>query len=112
MHVLTRVAIFDQAVGIDQLGKGSETLKNKSLLWLDFDSEEIKGEYFSLGIGARSYGLICPTHPSTRAVASKEISTVGTCKLIDQGKGMVEITNRYAFTIYRHWKSTWQLTSR
>jgi len=54
-----RVAIFDKAIPVDQLSAdASHILKKEALLWLDFESEEIKGEYFSLGIGARSYGLI------------------------------------------------------
>lgn len=106
-----RVAVFDKAVPIKQLLKeDSQSLKNSSLLWLDFENEEIKGEYFSMGIGARTYGLIWPDRtPQPELWQVKKSAQPVHAKWVNAEKGTVEITNRYAFTNLNELKSVWQL---
>lgn len=51
--------IFNKALSIEQIS-GDEVFPVKPLLILNFDSVTRKDPYYSLGIGARSYGTIWP----------------------------------------------------
>jgi len=106
-----RVAVFDKAIPIDRLlSEDSPSLKNSSLLWLDFENEEVKGEYFSLGIGARTYGLIWPDRtPQPELWQVKKSAQPVHAKWKNAEKRIAEITNRYGFTNLSELKSVWQL---
>jgi beta-galactosidase len=58
--IFDRIAIFDKAIPVDQLMNSNPRLKEDALLWLDFDEVQEKGEFYSMGIGGRTYGLIWP----------------------------------------------------
>lgn len=106
-----RVSIFNQAISIDRLlTEDSPSLRKSSLLWLDFESEEVKGEYFSLGIGARSYGMVWPDRtPQPELWQVKKSAQPVHAEWVNSDKGIVQITNRYPFTDLNELKSTWQL---
>ncbi len=106
-----RVAIFDQAVSIDRLlSDDSQLMKNSSRLWLDFESENITGEYFSMGIGARTYGMVWPDRtPQPELWQVKKSAQPVHAEWKNANKGIVEITNRYPFTNLNELKGTWQL---
>ncbi|MEI6900426.1 MAG: glycoside hydrolase family 2 TIM barrel-domain containing protein, partial [Bacteroidota bacterium] len=95
-----RVEIFDQAIPIDQLfSNDSQILKHSSRLWLDFENEEIKGDYFSMGIGARTYGMVWPDRtPQPELWQVKKSAQPVHANWINADNGIIEITNRYAFT--------------
>ena len=58
--VIDEVGIFTKAVPPDLLKSPSNDLKKQAALWLDFE-EIIEGdEFYSYGIGARTYGSIWP----------------------------------------------------
>jgi beta-galactosidase len=106
-----RVAIFNQAIGIDRLlSEDSPELRNNSRLWLDFESEDIKGEYFSMGIGGRTYGMVWPDRtPQPELWQVKKSAQPIHAEWVNAEKGIVEITNRYPFTNLSELKSIWQL---
>lgn len=106
-----RVAIFDQPIPIHRLlTDGSPALKMQSKLWLDFEQEEVKGDYFSLGIGARSYGLVWPDRkpkPELWQVRKSAQPVHSVWK--NSEKGIVEITNRFPFTNLNELRCVWEL---
>jgi beta-galactosidase len=106
-----RVAIFDQPISIDLLlSEDSPTFKNSSRLWLDFEGEEIKGEYFSLGIGGRTYGMVWPDRtPQPELWQVKKSAQPVHAKWENISKGIVEITNRFAFTNLSDLNCRWEL---
>jgi len=58
---LDRVRIFDAVIAVEALREDlKEVLLHQSRLWLDFESAEDKGEYWSIGIPGRTYGLVWP----------------------------------------------------
>jgi beta-galactosidase len=96
--VIDRVQIFGQALTAEELSSSSPSLKNEAVLWLDFDSVEEKGEYFSLGIGGRSYGLVWPdreVQPELWQV--KKSAQPVQIQAANLWQGYVRITNRHHF---------------
>jgi beta-galactosidase len=108
-----RVAVFDKAIGIDRLMKADDPeLKSDSQLWLDFETEKINGEYFSLGIGGRSYGLIWPDRsPQPELWQVKKSAQPVQVAWSNRDTKEVEITNHYSFTDLKELKCIWQLTA-
>jgi len=106
-----RVAIFDQPVSVARLlSEDSPTLKNSSQLWLDFENEEIKGEYFSMGIGARTYGMVWPDRtPQPELWQAKKSAQPVHVEWVEKGKGIIAITNRFAFTNLNELNCSWAL---
>jgi beta-galactosidase len=108
-----RVAVFDKAIGIERLTNGADSrLKSESQLWLDFETEDIKGEYFSLGIGGRSYGLVWPDRkPQPELWQVKKSAQPVQVAWSNRDTKEVEITNHYSFTDLKELKCIWQLTA-
>ncbi len=105
-----RVCIFNKTISADQLMNPSPQLKEESLLWLDFDELLEKGEFYSMGIGGRTYGLIWPDRtPQPELNQVKKSAQPVHVEMVNPEDGTVEITNRYSFTNLRDLKTTWQL---
>jgi len=106
-----RVSIFNHDIAIERLlSENSQLLKDSARLWLDFENEEIKGEYFSMGIGARTYGMVWPDrNPQPELWQVKKSAQPVHAEWINASKGVVQITNRYPFTNLNELKFTWQL---
>jgi beta-galactosidase len=106
-----RIAIFKQPIPIGRLfSEDSPELRKASSLWLDFESEDVKGEYFSLGIGGRTYGMVWPDRtPQPELWQVKKSAQPVHTEWKDASKGVVEITNRFAFTNLNELNSSWQL---
>ena len=106
-----QVSIFDHPISVERLVAADiSSLKKESLLWLDFEQEQINGEYFSLGIGARSYGLVWPDRtPKAELWQVKKSAQPVHAEWKDASKGIVAITNRFAFTNLNELKCIWEL---
>jgi beta-galactosidase len=106
-----QVMIFNKALSIDQLLYPNQQLKEIAALWLDFDTVEEKGDYYSLGhTDARSYGLIWPDRtPQPELWQVKKSAQPVLTKLLDAEKGLVEITNRNRFLNLNEYTTVWQL---
>ncbi len=105
-----RVCIFNKAVPVSQLTNPSPILKEEALLWLDFDEVQEKGDFYSMGIGGRTYGLIWPDRtPQPELNQVKKSAQPVHVELVNPDDGTVEIENRYSFTNLRDLKTSWQL---
>ena len=58
--VFDRVRIFPRALAVADLDKPASELAAQAALWLELDEVAEGPEYYSLGIGARDYGLVWP----------------------------------------------------
>ncbi|MEI6049747.1 MAG: glycoside hydrolase family 2 TIM barrel-domain containing protein [Bacteroidota bacterium] len=108
--IIDQVGIFSKEVPPGLLENPSEEFKKQAALWLDFE-EIIEGdEFYSYGIGARTYGAIWPNrHPQPEMWQIKKSAQPVTAKLISADKGEVEITNRYLFTNLNELQTEWIL---
>lgn len=105
-----QLAVFDKAVAIQDLISPSEATKKSALCWFDFDEQETGAEFFSMGVGGRTYGLIWPdrtVQPELWQV--KKSAQPVSVKMLDETKGEVEIRNRMHFTNTSELDAVWQL---
>jgi beta-galactosidase len=108
--IIDQVGIFSKVVSADLLQNPSSDLKKQAALWLDFEEMIVGGEFYSYGIGARTYGAIWPDRrPQPEMWQIKKSAQPVTAKLISADKGEVEITNRYLFTNLKDLQTEWIL---
>ncbi|MGE5428760.1 MAG: glycoside hydrolase family 2 TIM barrel-domain containing protein, partial [Methylococcaceae bacterium] len=108
--VFDQVAIFDRVVKVQDLLQPTETLKKEALCWLDFDEQKAGQEFFSMGVGGRTYGLIWPDRTAQPELWQvKKSAQPISVKMIDEQKGEVEVWNRMHFTNSSEMDGIWQL---
>lgn len=110
----TNVYICDAQ--IDNVGIFTEAVlpgsydKSKAALWLDFEKETNQGDFFSYGIGARTYGCIWPDRKVQPEMwqMKKSVQPLA-ISLIDADRGWVEVWNRNHFLDASHYRTRWFL---
>lgn len=108
--IIDRVGIFTKEVSDDLLSEPAADLKKQAALWLDFEEMKIGGEFFSYGIGARTYGAIWPDRrPQPEMWQIKKSGQPVSAALISPDRGEVEITNRYLFRNLKDLNTSWIL---
>lgn len=108
--IIDQVGVFTQSVSSGQLRNPNPDLKRQAALWLDFEEMTEAGEFFSYGIGARTYGSIWPDRrPQPEMWQIKKSAQPVSVKLLSAEKGEVEITNRYLFTNLNRLQAVWML---
>jgi beta-galactosidase len=108
--IIDQVGIFSKTVSSDMLRNPTDGLKKQAALWLDFEKMTENGEFFSYGIGARTYGAIWPDRrPQPEMWQIKKSAQPVNVRLISAERGEVEITNRYLFTNLDRLMSVWNL---
>jgi beta-galactosidase len=106
------VGIFQRVVSIDSLKTPLQDLKRQAALWLDFENITEEGEFYSYGIGARTYGSIWPDRrPQPEMWQVKKSAQPVTARLISGEKVevQIEIENRFMFTDLSEVETLWML---
>jgi beta-galactosidase len=107
--IIDQVKIFSKYVPETDVFQNQD-LRNTASLWLDFEEIKKEGEFFSYGIGARTYGAIWPDRrPQPEMWQFKKSGQPVSVKLVDANKRLVEITNRYLFTNLSELETRWAL---
>ncbi len=105
-----QLAIFDRVVDVQDLLNPTEATKKSALCWLDFDEQKTGQEFFSMGVGGRTYGNIWPDRtPQPEMWQIKKSAQPVSVKMLDETKGEVEIWNRMHFTNTSDLDAVWQL---
>jgi beta-galactosidase len=108
--IIDRVGVFSKDVSSDLLKNPSSDLKKQAALWLDFEEMTVGGEFYSYGIGARTYGAIWPNRrPQPEMWQIKKSGQPVSAILKSADKREVEITNRYLFTNLKDLQTEWVL---
>jgi beta-galactosidase len=108
--IIDQAGIFTEIIPAESLKSPSPEIRRKAALWLDFEQMNESGEFFSYGIGARTYGSIWPDRrPQPEMWQIKKSGQPVTARLISAERGEVEITNRYLFTNLDQLKGVWEL---
>jgi len=108
--IIDQAGIFNKVVSEDLLKNPAAEIKKQAALWLDFEEMTVNGEFFSYGIGARTYGAIWPDRrPQPEMWQIKKSGQPVSATLISADKGEVEIINRYLFTNLKDLQSEWIL---
>jgi beta-galactosidase len=107
--VFDMVGIFPDALEPEQLRAPTPGLLKKAALWLDFEEETNEGEFFSIGIGARTYGSIWPDRrPQPEMWQIKKSGQPVSVSLTADGSGL-HIVNHHLFTNLKDFDADWQL---
>jgi beta-galactosidase len=108
--IIDQVGIFSKQLSSDFLKNPTEGIKQQADLWLDFEEETTDGEFYSYGIGARTYGSIWPDRrPQPEMWQIKKSAQPVNVKLASAESGLVEVTNRYLFTDLNEIDARWTL---
>jgi beta-galactosidase len=108
--IVDQVAIFSKVVNIENLIKDADDIKQQASLWLDFEEEIEEGNYFSYGIGARTYGSIWPNRKAQPEMWQiKKSGQPVIVSKIDEEKKQVEIWNRFHFSNLNELNTKWVL---
>lgn len=98
--MIDKVRIYDRAININDLLKMSDQeAAEKSVLCLEMDSYKDDGNFFSTGIGGRTYGLVWPDRtiqPELWQV--KKSAQPVRFKAINLEEGKISIQNKMNFT--------------
>ena len=109
--VFDRVRIFPRALGLADLDRPASELARDATLWLELDEVQIGPDYYSLGIGARDYGLVWPDRrPQAELWQLKKSPQPVLVEAVDAARGRVRVTNRHGFTDLSELTTVWQLT--
>ena len=105
--VVDQVRIFSRAVHPQEL---LDDTAAEAVLKLDFEAVEERGEFFSLGIGGRTYGLVWPDRRvQPELYELKKAPQPVKIEWADWKKGEVRLTNRHSFTDLSEFVCTWKL---
>jgi beta-galactosidase len=108
--IIDQVGIFSKAVNPVHFKSPDDNLKKQAALWLDFEEITEDGEFYSYGIGARTYGSIWPDRrPQPEMWQIKKSAQPVTAKLLSVENMEVEFSNRYLFTNINQLETHWML---
>ncbi|MCX6302038.1 MAG: DUF4981 domain-containing protein [Bacteroidia bacterium] len=108
--IIDQAGVFAKNIDAVLLKSPSTELKKAAALWLDFEEMSTGGEFFSYGIGARTYGTIWPDRsPQPEMWQIKKSGQPVSARLISVENGEVEIINRYLFTSLGELQAIWML---
>jgi beta-galactosidase len=108
--IIDQVGIFAEYITADSLKSPLAGIRKKAALWLDFEAMQTEGEFFSYGIGARTYGAIWPDRrPQPEMWQIKKSAQPVQATLLSSEEGVVELTNRYLFTNLSELQAEWIL---
>lgn len=96
---MDHVSVFAKACPVDELYNCSTELLKDARLWVDFDKILNRGRFCTLGIGARSYGIVWPDRTlQPEAMQIKKTGQPLHVEWDDLPSLTLQITNRFSFT--------------
>ncbi len=108
--IIDQVGIFNKALPVEDLAIASPELKKSASLWLDFEKEEKKGEFYSYGIGARTYGSIWPDRtPQPEMWQIKKTAQPISIKWSNPKQMEIEVENHQFFSNANNYSAQWKL---
>jgi beta-galactosidase len=104
--VIDEVKVLDHAVSLTELKSGTEN----AVLALDFESDTKGGNFYAVGLGGRTYGVIWPDRQVQPEL--KQMKKSGQpiwFELVDAAQGQVKITNYHHFKNLNELDGSWAL---
>jgi beta-galactosidase len=104
--VIDDVKIFDKAVPVSQL----KDFTKGAVLDIDFETDKKGGEFFSTGLGGRTYGIVWPNREIQPEIYQiKKSGQPVKTEAVDMKNGVVKITNRHHFKNLNELTAVWEL---
>ena len=105
--VIDDVKVFDHAVSLSELKSNTKD----AVLALDFEKDTKGGEFYSVGLGGRTYGIIWPNREIQPEIYQiKKSAQPIRFEMIDPGEGLVKITNFHHFKNLNELDGNWELS--
>lgn len=105
--IIDDVRIYNKAVSLSDF-KGSP---ENAVLALDFESEEKSGDFYAVGLGGRTYGIVWPDRKIQPEIYQiKKSGQPVKIEPVDAENGKVKITNRHQFKNLNELVGMWQLS--
>lgn len=105
--IIDEVRIFDKAVSVSDFNK----LVKDEVLALNFEEDKKEGEFFAVGLGGRTYGIIWPDREIQPEIHQiKRSGQPVQIEAVDIEKGIVKITNRHHFKNLNELAGVWELS--
>ncbi len=105
--VIDDVKIFDKAVSVSDL-KNDTT---NAVLALNFEKDEKEGDFYAVGLGGRTYGIVWPNREIQPEIYQiKKSGQPVKIEPIDVEHGKVKITNRHQFKNLNELQGVWQVS--
>jgi len=105
--VFDELKMFDKAVSIDEFNK---LTTGDALLHLNFEEDEKTGDFWAVGLGGRTYGVVWPDR--TAQPELKQMKRSGQpvkMDAVDIENGVLKITNRHHFKNLNQLEGIWQI---
>lgn len=107
--IIDDVKVFNKAVSISDFSKDTEG----AVLDLDFESDKKEGEFYAVGLGGRTYGIVWPDRKIQPEIHQiKKSGQPIKIENIDIEKGWIKITNRHHFKNLNELDGVWEMVVR
>ncbi len=107
--IIDEVAVYNEVIPVERIMEGNPLAKKSALLWLDFESEQTQGTFYSIGTAARSYGTIWPDRtPQPEMQQIKHSGRPLSINWIDEEQGLVKIKNLHHFSNLNEFNLIWE----
>lgn len=105
--IIDAVRVFDHTVSLSELKSNT----NDAVLALDFENDKKDGEFYSVGLGGRTYGIIWPNREIQPEIHQiKKSAQPVRFEMVDPEKGLVKITNFHHFKNLNDLAGSWELS--
>ncbi|MBN2862333.1 MAG: DUF4981 domain-containing protein [Bacteroidales bacterium] len=106
--IIDQAGIFTEVIDAEVLRSPLPGIKRDAALWLDFEEMPEEGEFFSYGIGGRTYGTIWPDRrPQPEMWQIKKSAQPVTATPVSLEEKVFRITNRFLFTDLNELQCVW-----
>ena len=110
---IDEVRIYDSALTISELrGQSPAQANMRSVASIGFEETRNEDDFFSVGLGGRTYGIIWPdrsVQPEIHQI--KKSAQPVLIEAIDPENGQLKITNRHNFTNLKELQAKWEIMS-
>ena len=105
--VIDDVKVFDKAVSVLEL----KDFTKGAVLTLDFETDKKEGDFYAVGLGGRTYGIIWPDREIQPEIHQiKKSGQPIKIEAVDMENGVVKITNRHHFKNLNELTGIWELS--
>ncbi|MCF6356410.1 MAG: DUF4981 domain-containing protein [Draconibacterium sp.] len=104
--IIDDVKIFDKAVPVSQL----KDFTTGSVLDIDFETDKKEGDFYAVGLGGRTYGIVWPDREIQPEIYQiKKAGQPIKIEAVKMDSGIVRITNRHHFKNLNDLNGVWEL---
>ncbi|MDD4225212.1 MAG: glycoside hydrolase family 2 TIM barrel-domain containing protein [Mariniphaga sp.] len=105
--VIDEVKIFNKALSVNEM----KVNKKDAVLYLNFETDKKDGDFFAVGLGGRTYGIIWPDRRIQPEIYQiKKSGQPLKIEAVDIKNGRIAITNRHQFKNLSQLEGLWNLT--